>query len=264
MGLFNSKKCSICENKGVYKVIDGEICRECFSKFLRYKAPTVSDIKNLKTTKHVSDIKNVLDIKDQNSLLIDTFVESSSFGPLSFDFNNNLLMLSIPVLKGIGKKDVVREIYKFEDILSYSVIEDGNTLTSGGLGMATIGAITFGGIGAVVGAITGAKKTKKEVLSLDIIINLKMNEQATLKVPFIHIKTKTKSPTYKQATEDVRNCVSSLERAVKEIEELKNNNTTSNNSVSEVDEIRKYKELLDDGIITQEEFDLKKKQLLDL
>lgn len=37
---------------------------------------------------------------------------------------------------------------------------------------------------------------------------------------------------------------------------------SSNNSAA--DEIRKYKELLDDGIITQEEFDIKKKQLLGL
>ena len=29
-----------------------------------------------------------------------------------------------------------------------------------------------------------------------------------------------------------------------------------------IEEIRKYKSLLDDGIITQEEFDAKKKQLL--
>lgn len=35
-------------------------------------------------------------------------------------------------------------------------------------------------------------------------------------------------------------------------------------SVSVPDEIRKYKELLDEGIITQEEFDAKKKQLLNL
>lgn len=33
---------------------------------------------------------------------------------------------------------------------------------------------------------------------------------------------------------------------------------------SDADEIRKYKALLDDGIITQEEFDAKKKQLLGL
>ena len=35
-------------------------------------------------------------------------------------------------------------------------------------------------------------------------------------------------------------------------------------SVSNADELKKYKELLDSGIITQEEFDAKKKQLLGL
>jgi len=36
------------------------------------------------------------------------------------------------------------------------------------------------------------------------------------------------------------------------------------NQLSPADEIRKYKELLDDGLITQEEFEKKKKQLLGL
>ena len=36
------------------------------------------------------------------------------------------------------------------------------------------------------------------------------------------------------------------------------------NNVSAADEIRKYKELLDMGAITQEEYDAKKKQLLNL
>lgn len=34
------------------------------------------------------------------------------------------------------------------------------------------------------------------------------------------------------------------------------------NSISSTDELRKYKALLDDGIITQEEFETKKKELL--
>ena len=38
----------------------------------------------------------------------------------------------------------------------------------------------------------------------------------------------------------------------------------SASSVSNADEIKKYKELLVLGIITQEEFDVKKKQYLDL
>jgi len=36
------------------------------------------------------------------------------------------------------------------------------------------------------------------------------------------------------------------------------------NQLSPADEVRKYKELLDDGLITQEEFEKKKKQLLGL
>ena len=45
-----------------------------------------------------------------------------------------------------------------------------------------------------------------------------------------------------------------------EIRQAANGNTT----LSAADELKKYKELLDSGIITQEEFDAKKKQLLGL
>lgn len=38
----------------------------------------------------------------------------------------------------------------------------------------------------------------------------------------------------------------------------------NNASVSNADEMKKYKELLDSGVISQEEFDAKKKQLLGL
>jgi len=41
-----------------------------------------------------------------------------------------------------------------------------------------------------------------------------------------------------------------------------NPETQAVNAVSDVEELKKYKELLDSGIITQEEFDAKKKQLL--
>lgn len=58
----------------------------------------------------------------------------------------------------------------------------------------------------------------------------------------------------------------SLILELKEYVEYKINNKISNNSaaLSGADEILKYKELLDKGILTQEEFDAKKKQLLGL
>lgn len=50
----------------------------------------------------------------------------------------------------------------------------------------------------------------------------------------------------------------------KRIEFFKSNKNTVSQSFSVADEIKKFKELLDLGIITQEEFDVKKKQLLNL
>ncbi len=54
-------------------------------------------------------------------------------------------------------------------------------------------------------------------------------------------------------------------QAVKQAKEMKK--SASNYTVqpiSAADEIKKFKALLDEGIITQEEFDAKKKQLLGL
>ena len=52
------------------------------------------------------------------------------------------------------------------------------------------------------------------------------------------------------------------EESVVQIESSKNVNKTA--AISSADELKKFKELLDCGIISQEEFDAKKKQLLGL
>lgn len=48
------------------------------------------------------------------------------------------------------------------------------------------------------------------------------------------------------------------------IEECKKQKSGQTVAVSAADELKKFKELLDSGVITQEEFDAKKKQLLGL
>lgn len=79
-----------------------------------------------------------------------------------------------------------------------------------------------------------------------------------IRIPILQKKTKTSSNKYRQATEDVENIISILENQVKKLE--KNNNI--NNTKSIADEIRDFKTLFDDGIITNEEFEQKKKDLL--
>ena len=57
-----------------------------------------------------------------------------------------------------------------------------------------------------------------------------------------------------------------LYNAINELIQNRSNNNSSNKTQKEdvPNEIRKYKELLDDGLITQKEYDEKKKQLLNL
>ena len=60
------------------------------------------------------------------------------------------------------------------------------------------------------------------------------------------------------------NCGKTKQEVEQEIEQLKNNATITENSkeVFNANAIKEYKNLLDEGIISQEEFDAKKKQLL--
>lgn len=63
----------------------------------------------------------------------------------------------------------------------------------------------------------------------------------------------------------VKDSVNVYEKALELLNNYKSKkDTISIDAVSSPDEIRKFKELLDDGIITQEEFDAKKKDLLGL
>jgi len=66
--------------------------------------------------------------------------------------------------------------------------------------------------------------------------------------------------SYKKANNCAQEIFEVLYNAFKNYKE----NEETENKNSPADEIKKYKQLLDEGIITQKEFDLKKKQLLDL
>lgn len=65
----------------------------------------------------------------------------------------------------------------------------------------------------------------------------------------------------KQHNETAKQIKDYIENIIIQREQITNNNSAT---VSSAEEIKKYKELFDDGIITQEEFDAKKKQLLGL
>ena len=72
--------------------------------------------------------------------------------------------------------------------------------------------------------------------------------------------------SYKAANEYARDLCMEIKEVMTKYQEenSKHETTTINAALSPADELKKFKELLDMGIITQEEFDAKKKQILGL
>ncbi len=155
-------------------------------------------------------------------------------------------------------------IFAFSNLLSFELLEDGETITKGGLGRAVAGGILFGGVGAIVGGVTGGKKSKGVCSSMRIKITLRNCHRTMVHISFIMGKTKTSSFVYKTAQASAQECLSALQIISDSHQSEMVAQTTNQSSPSVADEILKFKELLDDGIVTQEEFETKKKQLLGL
>lgn len=149
--------------------------------------------------------------------------------------------------------------YHFSDIVSYTPIEQGHSKTKKhGITRAVVGGVLAGGAGAVVGALTGGKNYDY-IDELGVTISFKDKETVEL----LMISSQTDKSFAGGYYDDFHKVCGVLDTAIN-----KNNkqfqHSLTQEKLSSADEIAKFKKLLDDGTITQEEFDAKKKQLLGL
>ncbi|GAK09594.1 SHOCT domain-containing protein [Geomicrobium sp. JCM 19038] len=149
-------------------------------------------------------------------------------------------------------------IYDYEDIVNFELLEDGNSVASGGLGRALVGGALFGGTGAIVGGITGKKTTKAICSTLKIKVTMNNMSEPVIYINFIETKTKKDSSSYKILFDSAQECLSILQL----ICEKADKKTLDKQPVTPAEEITKYKTLLDEGAITEEEFSQLKKKLL--
>lgn len=158
-------------------------------------------------------------------------------------------------------------IFGYDEIESYELVEDGNLLAKGGRGLPAIGGLLFGTEGS---GFTANSEDRNVCENLQIRINL--NNMATPKV-FVNLifkETDKDKKAYGQAFLTAQKILSILEFICHK-EDASSSNTEIEDKKKEdisisspADEIKKYKELLDMGAITQEEYDAKKAKLLDL
>lgn len=257
MGFFSLKQaCSICGNDcglNRYQIKDkGWCCPKCFKKAGLTMTSPIGAMS-------AEAIKKLIEQKEESLQELHSLTITKDFGAyIKFDENNRKWFVPDGAFGGIKNP----LIYSFDEILGYELLEDGNSITKGGLGAALVGGM-FNPLGAVVGASVGKRKTKSTCTRLQIKITVNNINSPAVFINLITNETKTDGFVYKTAYNSAQNILSVLQI----ICENNKTNATNNNGGSvanSADEILKYKNLLDQGIISQEEFDAKKKQLLGL
>ena len=155
-------------------------------------------------------------------------------------------------------------VYKYSDIIDFELIENGNSISKGGIGRAIIGGKLFGDVGAIVGGSTGKRTNISTCNLLRIKITVRDSNNPVSYINFITGGNFKKNESFYKENFNLAQQILSFLQLMCDQNTVNNVSTTENSTNSSADEIKKYKELLDIGAITQEEFDIKKKQLLDL
>ena len=191
--------------------------------------------------------------KAENEKILEYFKNHSDYkvGDMYFDDKYGKLFI-----KKSFTMNRSQAVYNYDELISYTpIFEGGKIKKHHGITRAIVGGVLAGPVGAVVGAGTGGKEFDT-IKRLGFILHLTNNRSQNFML--VISESKTDSFLTKSAMEDYNNIAAKLDQIIA------SSNQPTTASKSEVDEIRKYKELLDDGIITQEEFDAKKKELLGL
>lgn len=213
----------------------------------------------------------ILDIKgessDQKDFLEKIGIERNAFVPttaVSNYFAVNEETRQWAVARGIVPSFRKAVPYSYDDIVDYELLEDGTSITKGGLGNAVVGGVLFGSVGAMVGGMTGTRKTSSKCTNLMIKITVNNVSEPVEYIKLISSPTDKRSAAYKKAFFNAQQILSMLQVICSQCTDDVEENKVETSEPSVIDEIRKYKELWDEGIITDEEFRAKKAQLLNL
>ncbi len=191
--------------------------------------------------------------KAENEKILEYFKNHNDYkvGDMYFDDKHGKLFI-----KKSFTMNRSQAVYNYDELISYTpIFEGGKIKKHHGITRAIVGGVLAGPVGAVVGAGTGEKEFDT-IKRLGFILHLTDNRSQN----YMLMISESKSDSFltKSAMEDYNNIAAKLDQIIS------SNAQEPTSAGSNADELRKFKGLLDDGIISQAEFDEKKKELLRL
>ena len=263
MGLFSKEKCILCGAEagalGRTKLNDGTfLCSNCIAKTGISQSFTMNILKGLSLDGIKERIEYYEKDMKENTERISNFNATYQIGVyIWFDDNHKWFLFP----QGTFSSKINNcYVYKYDEIVDFEVLEDGTVITKGGFGKALVGGAVFGLAGAIAGGTS--KKTKEICNKLEIKVTTRNQDRPVVYLNLINTEFKKSSFVYKQASKSVQDILSKFQIIIDELEQEKGVTKELSSNISVADEIKKFKELLDMGAITQEEFDTKKKELL--
>lgn len=197
--LFGKKKelCCICnQNEGDKKIIEGMICKNCISKcgqfLLTFNWKKISSER----------VKQAIYANEVNTKNLEVFsVTRKCEKYIELDESNHLW--KVPCFSP-------NLVFSYSDIISYELLQDGETITKGSLSGAMVGGALFGGVGAIVGSNMGLK-TKQEISEYRIKIVTKNPCYPEVYINFLTTgKIKSNSILYKTHSGNAQHILSLL------------------------------------------------------
>ena len=287
MALFGNpdKKCILCgKSPGSHKhpAANGRfLCDKCavecgYEKIFFSLTPVEKITPERVQRDHDNHIQRIED----NKIAYKEFKPTVKFDKLIFFDTAKLEFYTPDTLLANTKTPIV---YKYDQVIDCDVIvAEGSltqtistTRTKSGIGKAVMGGILFGGIGALSGAAASNSKssgmsTSREIkVANELTIQIKTNDisHPIVTVSLLDKELKVDSKKFqkiKAVSDDIFKIFKAIADNNRGIFDVEDDDTVDADTAGLVDEIRKYKSLMDQGIITEEEFSEKKKQLLGL
>ncbi|SDJ43923.1 Short C-terminal domain-containing protein [Ferrimonas sediminum] len=166
-------------------------------------------------------------------------------------------------------------LLEYRDLLSVEMFEDGLTVTrtarGSQIGGALLGGLALGGVGAIVGGLSGKKVASDKIQRIDLRLLVNCTERPVLDINLMDVEAKKGGGVYNAAMEQARHWHGLLEvliqRADRDDErqapEAVQPEPQPVSAISVADELQKLAELHRQGVLTDTEFVAQKMKLLD-
>ena len=195
-----------------------------------------------------------------NSFMVTKIININGQSRLLIDNENKMFIYC--------KDKKYSKTYSFSEVISYEVYENGVSKVQGRAGSALVGGLFFGAVGAIVGSSMN-RSVNEKCNNLKLFIRIKDFDCPNMIISFVDGEDFDKTGSrYKNIVENLQNVCSLLEYMMndkrvgqEEASKLESKGATVKDNK---EQLRELKELLDEGLITQEDFEQKKKQILGL